>query len=84
VQAHQAISDTYEPDAVPRRADGYDRHGLGDHTIGELHRERRDLTTGLAFLTSGSPAREPMRARLDAIDAELDRLAHPAGTGDRS
>ena len=84
MRAHQVTSDTHEPNATPRRADGYHRYGLGNYTSGELHRERRDPTTGLAFLTDGSTAREPMQARLDAAAAELDHRAHPAGTGDRS
>jgi hypothetical protein len=62
----------------------YDRYGLGDWTIGELRQERRNLATGMAFLVSGSAARAPLRARLDAVDTELGRRPQQAGTVDRS
>ncbi len=60
---------------MPRRADGYDRYGFSNRTVDELQQERRNLATGLAFLASGSPARAPVHARLDAVETELGRRA---------
>ena len=44
-------------------------------TPGELQRTRRELAAALALARPGSPAQVPIRAYLDAIDAELARRA---------
>ena len=44
-------------------------------TPGELERTRRELAAALALARPGSPAQVPIRAHLDAIDAELARRA---------
>ena len=84
MRAHEVASEANERNAIPRRADGYDRYGLGDRTLGELHQERRDLATGLALLTNDSAARAPMRARLDAVDTELGRRPEQPRTAGQS
>ena len=84
MRAHEVESDAHERNVTPRCADGYDRYGLGNLTVGDLLQERRNLATGLAFLASGSAARAPMRARLDAVDTELGRRTLQPGTVVRS
>ncbi len=44
-------------------------------TSPELERTRRELAAALALASPGSPAQVPIRAHIDAIDAELARRA---------
>ena len=44
-------------------------------TSPQLEHARRELATALALARPGSPAQVPIRAHLDAIDAELARRA---------
>jgi hypothetical protein len=46
-------------------------HDVSGLTAAELERARRDLRVSLALAWPGSPARAPILAHLDAIDAEL-------------
>ena len=46
-------------------------HDVSGLTAGELERTRRELQASLALARPGSPARVPILARLNAIDAEL-------------
>jgi len=46
-------------------------HDVSELTAGELERTRRELRASLALARPGSPARVPILARLNAIDAEL-------------
>jgi hypothetical protein len=46
-------------------------HDVSGLTAAELERARRDLQVSLSLAWSGSPARVPILAHLDAIDAEL-------------
>ena len=47
-------------------------------TSPELQRARRELAAALALARPGSPALAPIRAHIDAIDAELARRASSA------
>ncbi len=49
------------------------QHDVSTLTSPELERARRELAAALA--RPGSPVRGPIRAHLDAIDAELARRA---------
>ncbi len=44
-------------------------------TSPELERTRRELAAALALARAGSPVQVPIRAHIDAIDAELARRA---------
>jgi hypothetical protein len=46
-------------------------HDVSGLTAAELERARRDLQVSLSLAWPGSPARVPILAHLDAIDAEL-------------
>ena len=46
-------------------------HDVSGLTAAELERARRDLRVSLALAWPGSPARVPIEAHLEAIDAEL-------------
>jgi hypothetical protein len=50
-------------------------HDVRGLTLGELERIRRELRASLALVRAGSPARVPILARMDAIDAELAERA---------
>lgn len=54
-------------------------HDVSTLTLGELERVRRELAAALALARPGSPAQVPIRAYLDAIDAELTRRADRQG-----
>ncbi|HLI36822.1 MAG TPA: hypothetical protein VKV80_05700 [Streptosporangiaceae bacterium] len=64
-----------EYDAIAARAKGMPMrdHDVTMLTAAELDRARRELHASLALARPGSPLREPARARLRAIDAELGR-----------
>jgi hypothetical protein len=51
------------------------RRDVSQLTADELERARRDLQTSLALITPDSPARTPLQAHLDAVDAELAKRA---------
>jgi hypothetical protein len=46
-------------------------HDVSGLTAAELERARRDLQVSLALAWPGSPARVPIEAHLEAIDAAL-------------
>jgi hypothetical protein len=46
-------------------------HDVSGLTAAELERARRDLQVSLSLARPGSPARVPILAHLDAIDAVL-------------
>jgi hypothetical protein len=46
-------------------------HDVSTLTSPELERARRELAAALALARPGSPAQVPIRAHIDAIDAEL-------------
>ncbi len=48
-------------------------------TSPELEHARRELAAALALARPGSPAQLPIRAHIDAIDAELARRAARRG-----
>jgi len=50
-------------------------HDVSMLTSPELEHARRELAAALALARPGSPAQVPIRAHLDAIDAELARRA---------
>jgi hypothetical protein len=47
------------------------RHDVSGLTASELERTRRELQASLALARADSPARSPILAHLNAIDAEL-------------
>jgi hypothetical protein len=53
----------------------YDVAGLAD---ADLERTRRELAASLALSRPGSPARIPIQAQIDAIDAEVAPPGHSA------
>lgn len=53
MRAHEVTC--HESNAMPQRADGYDRYALGDLAVAERRQKHRDLATGLAILASGYP-----------------------------
>jgi hypothetical protein len=57
-------------------------HDVSGLTAAELERARRDLEVSLTLAWPGSPARVPIEAHLDAIDAEL--AARTGGTAANS
>ncbi len=48
---------------------------VSTQTSPEPERTRRELAAALALARTGSPAHIPLRAHIDAIDAELARRA---------
>jgi hypothetical protein len=48
----------------------------------ELELARRELAASLALARPGSPARGPILAHLNAIDAELARRSRPSRAGE--
>jgi hypothetical protein len=50
-------------------------HDVARLTAGELDRARRELAASLALARPDSPARVPILAHMNAIDAELARRA---------
>jgi hypothetical protein len=51
-------------------------------TAGELERIGRELRASLALARPDSPARGPILARLNAIDAELAQRSRPGRAGE--
>ena len=50
-------------------------HDVSGMTSPELQRARRDLQVSLSLAMPGSAIREPILARMSAIDTELERRA---------
>ncbi len=50
-------------------------HDVSALTSPELEHARRELAAALVLARPGSPAQIPIRAHIDAIDAELARRA---------
>jgi hypothetical protein len=50
-------------------------HDVTMLTAGELERARRELQANLALVRPGSPARVPIQAHINAIDAERAKRA---------
>jgi len=48
-------------------------HDVRGLTAGELERTRRELRASLALARPDSPARVPIQAQLNAVEAELAR-----------
>jgi hypothetical protein len=60
---------------LSRRNDDEDRYCVRQQTTAELERVIRELQANLGLITDDSPARVPIEAHLQAIDAELAERA---------